>query len=143
MEPPLAGGGISPSGRRLGAVGPRPAGAQQPARPRTAPPRDISALGGMLENLDNDSTFGGGAYFRFLADEAGGSRGVPTAPLGTGQQPSCGMKAASAERRKPPPRPQTASGWSMAAADHTLSALSLASTQDFAQQLSQQTEGIP
>jgi hypothetical protein len=97
----------------------------------------------MLENLDNDSTFGGGAYFRFLADEAGGSRGVPTAPLGTGQQPSCGMEAASAERRKPPPRPQTASGWSMAAADHTLSALSLASTQDFAQQLSQQTEGIP
>ena len=74
MELPLAGGGgLSPSGRRLGAVGPpaRPAGAQQPVRPRTAPPRDISALGGMLENLDNDSTFGGGAYFRFLETEAG------------------------------------------------------------------------
>ena len=142
MELPLAGGGgISPSGRRLGAVGPpaRPAGAQQPARPRTAPPRDISALGGMLENLDNDSTFGGGAYFRFLETEAGGSRGVPTAPLGAGQQPSCGITAAG---RKPPPRPQTASGWSMGAADPTLSALSLASTQDFAQQISQQTEGI-
>ena len=96
----------------------------------------------MLENLDNDSTFGGGAYFRFLETEAGGSRGVPTAPLGAGQQPSCGITGASAEHRKPPPRPQTASGWSMGAADPTLSALSLASTQDFAQQISQQTEGI-
>ena len=146
MEPPLAVGGISPSGRRHGVVGPpaRSAGAQEPARPRTAPPRDISALGGMLEDLDNDSTFGGGAYFRFLEGSGG-----PSAPLGTGHrassssqlqgsqlQPSCGIRAcASAEHLRQPQRPQTATDWSIGAADPALSAtlMRTPSGQDLAQ----------
>ena len=69
----------------------------QPSRPQTAPPEDarVAAPRGGLGDLDLDSTFSGGAYFRFLSD---------TMDKGATHSPQNAV----------PPRPSTATGWSSA-----------------------------
>ena len=55
---------------------------RDPQRPRTAPPRDISAPRGGLDDLNLENTFGSGAYFRFLADSMDAGEGaVPSTKL--------------------------------------------------------------
>jgi hypothetical protein len=65
-------------------------------RPHTAPPEDarVATSRGGFDDLDLDSTFSGGAYFRFLSD---------TMDEGATHSP-----------QHVPPRPSTARGWSSA-----------------------------